>query len=406
MVGYEQLAQALEQASGGRFEAGEITPSPSASRAGAIALLSEVLATLERTQTAPGVFSSTDDRTASLVQSFLAKRAAAKLEVVPQADRGLEAKFDSKDVLGWAGSLLDWVGGINKHAFVDSGGSPLSLPADARVAILSDWGTGMYGGPECAKSIAKDGKFDLLLHLGDVYYSGTPEEVEARFLSFWPKVATALNRALNSNHEMYSGGHGYFEGILKKFQQPSSYFAFQNEHWLLAGLDTGYEEHELHGEQAEWLIDLVNGAGDRRVVLFSHHQPYSLYEKQGYRLVGQLGKLLDRRKIHSWYWGHEHRCVVYEPHEQWGVRGRCVGHSAFPYFRDRFDAPLSAPGWQQVPGRNLVPGARVLDGPNIYVQGKAPQYGPNGYVVLEFNDRDLRERFMNPDGTELPLSMS
>lgn len=402
MVGYEQLARALGMTSSGHPEAGEIESGSNVSKAEAIALLSEVMGTLERTQREPGIFVSADDRMTSLVQSFLARQSAFKPEWAGNPDRGLEAKFDSNDFLGWAGSLFDWLKGLKKHDFIDHNAVPQPLPAKARVAVLSDWGTGMYGGPVCAKSIERDGAFDLLLHLGDVYYSGDLDEAEERFLKFWPKVPQAMSRALNSNHEMYSGGFGYFDRILPAFNQQASYFALQNDYWLLVGLDTGYSEHQLHGGQADWLVNLVRNAGDRRVVLFSHHQPFSLYEKQGPKLIGQLGPLLEQRNIHAWYWGHEHRCVVYDPHPLWGLRGRCVGHSAFPYFRDNFDHALDAPGWQSVLGKNLVPGARVLDGPNDYIESKKSKYGPNGYVVLEFDDRDLRERYMNPDGTELP----
>ncbi len=318
---------------------------------------------------------------------------------------GLEAKFDSGDVFGWVGSLADHIkGSFNRHDFIDQGGQPQQMDNNFRIALLSDWGTGLYGAPVCAKSIEKDQKvFDLLLHLGDVYYSGDKDEVEERFLKFWPDVPGAINRALNANHEMYSGGHGYFDLILKKFNQDSSYFALQNKYWILVGLDTAYSEHELHGSQVEWLLKLVENEHDnRRLVLFSHHQPYSMFEKQGSKLVSQLGKLLDMRRIHAWYWGHEHRCVVYDPHPQWGLLGRCVGHSGFPYFRDEFAHSLSQPGWQHVPGKNLVPGAKILDGPNKYVDGNPHKYGPNGYVVLEFDDCDMRELYLNPDGTPLP----
>jgi hypothetical protein len=402
-VGYEQLAQALGSTVEGQFEAGEIDPGSDATKAEAIALLSDVMTTLERTKRESDVLASVDDRMASLVQTFLSRQSGRELKWLGDVDKGLEAKFDSKDILGWAGSLIDWVKGLKKRDFIEDDSTPPPLPNKARIAVLSDWGTGLYGGPVCARSIEADNKkFNLLLHLGDVYYSGDIEEVEERFLKFWPKVPGAISRALNSNHEMYSGGYGYFDRILPAFKQKSSYFAFQNDYWLLVGLDTGYSEHELYGSQAEWLLKLVKNAGDRRVVLFSHHQPYSLYEKQGAALVRQIGKLLDHQKIHAWYWGHEHRCVVYDQHPIWGVLGRCVGHSAFPYFRDDFDQPLAKPGWQRVTGRNLVPGGRVLDGPNQYVEDNGKKYGPNGYVVLEFEDRDLKEVFLNPDGTPIP----
>jgi hypothetical protein len=405
IVGYAQLAAAMHATpKAGLESAGVIKTSAEVSKAEVLVQISEAMSALEQAQPRDGVFVAPDDRITALVQSYLARRAGQEQKVV-QTPSGLEAKFDSGDVFGWAGSLADHIkGSFNRHDFIDRGGQPQQIDNKFRIALLSDWGTGLYGAPVCAESIEKDQKvFDLLLHLGDVYYSGDKDEVEERFLKFWPDVPGAMNRALNANHEMYSGGRGYFDLILKKFNQDASYFALQNKHWILVGLDTAYSEHELHGSQVEWLLKLVENEDDnRRLVLFSHHQPYSLFEKQGSKLVSQLGKLLDTRRIHAWYWGHEHRCVVYDPHPQWGLLGRCVGHSGFPYFRDKFAQSLSHPGWQHVPGKNLVPGAKVLDGPNKYVDGRSHKYGPNGYVVLEFDDRDMRELYLNPDGTPLP----
>src|SRR5439155_9589200 len=105
--------------------------------------------------------------------------------------------------------------------------------------------------------------YQLLVHLGDVYYAGTQDEVENRFLSLWPRRVGAINRAANSNHEMYSGGYGYFDQTLRRFGQSSSVFALQNDHWLLVGLDTAYAEHDLAHRQAEWLANLVADSGDR-----------------------------------------------------------------------------------------------------------------------------------------------
>src|SRR5207245_1541269 len=82
---------------------------------------------------------------------------------------------------------------------------------------------------------------------------------------------------------------------------------------------------------------LIQGAGSRRIVLFSHHQPFSLYEAQGPKLADDLAPILASGRIFAWYWGHEHRCVLYERHPTWGLYGRCAGHSGFPYFRDTFD---------------------------------------------------------------------
>ena len=45
---------------------------------------------------------------------------------------------------------------------------------------------------------------------------------------------------------------------------------------------------------------------------------------------GIIAKLPDdpakRKKIFAWYWGHEHRCALYDQHPKWGVFGRCIGN--------------------------------------------------------------------------------
>ena len=154
----------------------------------------------------------------------------------------------------------------------------------------------------------------MLLHLGDVYYSGTSKEVKQRFLDVWPSRNGAINRALNSNHEMYSGGEAYFDDTLPKFGQEGSYFAFQNEHWTLVGLDVAYRDHDIDDQQVEWLKEILAKAGDRKVVLFSHHQLYSHFESQGTKLWSHpgFGAILRSKRIFAWYWGHEHRCSIFE----------------------------------------------------------------------------------------------
>jgi Calcineurin-like phosphoesterase len=161
----------------------------------------------------------------------------------------------------------------------------------------------------------------MVMHLGDVYYSGDGGEMKARFLDVWPKAQGAISRGLNGNHEMYTGGKAYFDAALKQFGQPASYFALQNNHWLLAGLDTAYADHDLAGDQASWLTNLIAQAGDRRVVLSSHHQPFSLMDVQGPKLVQKLQPHLATGRIYAWYWGHEHHCVVYDGHPAWRLRG-------------------------------------------------------------------------------------
>ena len=63
---------------------------------------------------------------------------------------------------------------------------------------------------------------DVAIHLDDIYYSGTPAECDAHFLA--PLRAAMPDTRLFSlcgNHDMYSGGTGYY-GLWRQIGQPAS----------------------------------------------------------------------------------------------------------------------------------------------------------------------------------------
>jgi hypothetical protein len=391
----------------GGYEAGD-TPPTATDVTELTDELGKALKVLEVQEQVPGVFASADDRFASLLQSFVAEGAAAKGNVEEKAGGGLEAQFDEHDFLGWTGSLLTWIKKLKPHQWQTAPSVPDQLPNSLRVAVLGDWGSGLYGAPVCAASIQNDAKgYGLLLHLGDVYYSGTDSEIKSRFLNLWPKVPNAISRACNANHEMYTGGYAYFNSVLKTFKQPASCFALQNDHWLLVGLDSAYKEWEFANDQIAWLQSLLKNAGDRRTILFTHHQLFSWADKTKGSMAAQLGELLTGKKLFAWYWGHEHRCMLFDRHPAWGIYGRCIGHSGFPYFTDKFtDGSVVRPGpqdtnWRQVAAKNTMPGGLILQGPNLYVPEHEKEYGPNGYLTLEFDGTRLNEIVQAPDGSIL-----
>ena len=369
---------------------------------------------VEAGEAGDGVIFTIQDREASLLQSAMAEGAHAGR---PLEAGGLEATFGEGlrggDLLGWLRSLWDHVDKDEWRAIKRPQGSGpgagVSDMADAaRVAVLSDWGTGLYGAPASAASIARQGDFDLLLHLGDIYYSGTPKETRDRFLDVWPAEAGKLSRALNGNHEMYSGGFAYFDDILPAFGQASSYFALKNEHWLLVGLDTAHTDHAIDAEQAAWLHAVVREAGGRKIVLSSHHQPFSRLDKQGPNLQAALSDLLTSGKITAWYWGHEQDCVIYDRHPSFGLYGRCIGNGGIPSPRKAkvVNAPDAQPWrdgvvWKRLDANSDAPGCLVLDGPNPLVKGEENKFCPHGYLTLDFEGPRLVERIHLPDGTEI-----
>jgi hypothetical protein len=395
----QELLKALDRGAGSGFESGKALADPEMEAFRA--QLQEARALLAAHPDKDNVFGSLDDRMVSLMQSFLARNGEDLGGTAQPSGNGFEAKFDSLDP-GWVWSLRDWIKKLDTHPFLEAAGTPDTIANDYRIALLSDWGTGAYGAPVCARSIAEDSQhLDLLMHLGDVYYAGDIDEIQQRFLAHWPQRAGALHRALNGNHEMYSGGKGYFAHILAKFEQPASYFALRNDHWLLVGLDTAYASHSLFGDQAQWLNTLAAAHPAHRIMLFTHHQPFSYFESGGLELVRQLSGLLRQGRIPVWYWGHEHSCTIYQRHPQWQMHGRCIGHSGFPYFRRFKDMVTSQTRWVPFPGRDYIPAGQQLDGPNPYVHHGAQLYGPNGYVTVELQGPKVHETYRDPAGSIL-----
>jgi hypothetical protein len=403
IVSYDSFAKALTgAASRTAFEARNGEPTDAELRAN----LAEALEELRLAETLPGVLAAPSHQLSALMQSYLAEHPGeiGTLER-PGPAGALEVMYDSGDILGWFRSLFSWWRRIKPEPWREAPDAPLALDKPAmRLALLGDWGTGLYGAPVSARSIENTpDPYDLIFHLGDVYYSGTESEVRDNFLAYWPKVPGAVSRAANSNHEMYSGGAGLFRQTLPAFGQEATNFAVQNRYWLLAGLDTGYDEHDLHGDQVGWLERLVEQAGDRRLILFSHHQPFSMWDGQGPRLVTKLSRFLDGRRVFAWYWGHEHRCILYDRHPAWHMFGRCVGHGGFPAFRDPVEQlPVEGdPRWRRLAARSLIPGGIMLDAPNPYLARHEQKYNAHGYLSLIFDGPRLRETVHLPDGTPI-----
>jgi hypothetical protein len=227
------------------------------------------------------------------------------------------------------------------------------MPDEVTIALASDWGTGTSTAYAVGDAIRQLDP-DITIHLGDVYYSGTREEYRDYFLApgCWPRGSLAPASAgaahgtylLNANHEMYSGGEGYFEVALPAVEQEASYFCLQNSNWRVVGLDTGYHvtrglmvafknDTKLHKATVEWLEKKVfaDRNDNRPVILLSHHQWFSAFDKREYAKVGKaLARYLNH--VVLWFWGHEHRLAGYAPFGFDGVtvRARCVGHGGMP----------------------------------------------------------------------------
>jgi hypothetical protein len=263
---------------------------------------------------------------------------------------GPPEKFDSGDA-GWivviAARLEQALEG--KATFVhhaDMTSFRYDMLDPTTVALFSDWATGEPPALAIKTAIEKCSPA-YTIHLGDTYYAGFGNEVAHNLLASWPRgVQYNKSFALNGNHEMYCGGKPYFK-VLSTLGQSASYFNLGNSHWRLIALDTSYCERggntpasswgELQKYQLEWLDGQIQHAQSlkppARIILLTHHQMFSAFEGDslGQYLRSQLKPYLDKQNFFAWFWGHEHRGIVYKANPTYNFKARCIGHGGFPY---------------------------------------------------------------------------
>ncbi len=273
---------------------------------------------------------------------------------------------------------------------------PYRMGNRARLILMADWGTGVPRARKLAQSArrfleegARDGADVHAIHLGDVYYSGYAAEYDDHFLPFWPVREDEAGQfgswCLNGNHDMYSGGHGYFDHLLAdpRFapQAQSSYFSLENDHWQFLSLDTAYKDFDLAGDQASWVLATRTADAAKTGVLLSHHQPFSLYETAPGNILKRLHDTLERSLIDIWFWGHEHRCAFYKPTDH--VRcGRCIGHGGVPVLAPEGPAPDG-----------------IMYEFGDWVVGTDPKFARFGFAVADCDNQRMHVEYVNEDGT-------
>jgi hypothetical protein len=239
------------------------------------------------------------------------------------------------------------------------------FPDNAKIAILGDWGTGDATARGVLQQIAVKNP-DVVIHLGDVYYSGTEHEFQNYFYPVWRDVLGIPNVSwgskpvdlpsrpstftLSGNHDMYAGGAPYYT-VLDMIGQPASYFCLRNAAWQFIALDTGLHDSNptaagtdvtfLESTEVDWLKHQVATADGRKTVLLSHHQLYTAFVGEtigsgfvNQELLRQTSDILPQ--VTAWLWGHEHNLVIFKKYQN--VLGRCIGHGAFPVGRDELGA--------------------------------------------------------------------
>ena len=295
------------------------------------------------------------------------------------------------------------------------------LPAEhqvsdtARIVLVGDWGTGIGRARDVAAGMRQEveealaaGREAHVVHLGDVYYSGLPSEDQRRFLAYWPVTAAhagsgVTSWSLNGNHDMYSGGFGYFGTLLADSRfaaqrspdgQPTSFFRLSSPSWDFVGLDTSWDRDVmskgeiavLQDPQAGYVAKLA-GESKRKLVLLSHHQLTSAYDQAdlGPELGGKLAPVLGGGRVTAWWWGHEHRAMAYKPYG--GVQyPRCLGNGGVPVL---LDPPMTAAVRQ------------VADWDSRrYIWSGLRRWTRSGFAVLDLAGERLTVRYRDDDGTQ------
>ena len=157
------------------------------------AYLGDALRAIEDAETLPGVMVAPGHQYASLLQTYLAEHPDGLVLTSRTPPPGGGSRSSTTTAISSAGRGACSNGGARSSP---SRGSHRPIrPTERRrdqgqaIFVVGDWGTGLYGAPVIARTIAAEQGFDLLIHLGDVYYSGTPDEVKENFKAFWPKDA-------------------------------------------------------------------------------------------------------------------------------------------------------------------------------------------------------------------------
>ncbi|MEY9524080.1 hypothetical protein ABIF70_005221 [Bradyrhizobium japonicum] len=289
--------------------------------------------------------------------------ASLKQDWIPSQHRPFLRQAEETDAIGWGLSfaVARAIAALHKRPEFPSAPQSVPLGNKARLILVADWASGVPRAVRVAAQIRKQfedpqaaDRDRHVIHLGDVYYAGRAFEYNSRMGDPWPvddtDSLTVGSWSLPGNHDMFAGGQPYFDFLKRdtRFarQRGCSYFALENDHWLVLGLDSAYTLEGLKGDvgalappQAKWLANKIEGAPNKKVILLSHHQPFSGWDNPSPKMVESLAPLLGRsRPVEAWFWGHEHRCAVYEPAHNVKYPA-LIGHGGVPVYSS--DAPAN-----------------------------------------------------------------
>ena len=284
--------------------------------------------------------------------------------------------------------------------------SQIQLPDTCKVALLADWGADNEHAKKLGDLAIARGA-DIVIHLGDIYYSGSQAECET-FLKNWPlrdaqgDPVAGKSFALNGNHEMYSLGRYYFTTVLDGLGQEASYFTLSNNWWQIQGLDTAYVPFSISGgtidtnmkPQWDWLLNSIKANPGKKNIFLSHNQPVSAHLPEfeasfplnlEYR---QLLQATNSKAIFAWFFGHEHRCTIYDDTKT-DFKARLIGNGSIPHHpQEEVESDKDETNTACTPFVAVNKGA--IDGGPVAI---------STFALLSFDKDTCSVEYINEDGT-------
>ncbi len=175
-----------------------------------------------------------------------------------------------------------------------------------------------------------------------------------------------------------------------QFQNKRSFFALENDTWIIVGLDSAYgsDPYDLYnagaldegGLQLAFLKGCV--ATGKKIILLSHHNALSEDGNTKTQLWAEVVGAFPVETFSYWYWGHVHVGAVYTNTLGDGPLCRCIGHASIPW-ADATELKNSSVAWYE---------CRTANDP------EDSQRVLNGFAVLSLDGKKFTETFFDEDG--------
>lgn len=247
-----------------------------------------------------------------------------------------------------------------------------------RIALFADFGTGLGHARFVARQIMLD-RFEAAIHLGDVYYTGTPVQYREHFeLPLDPVLDSGTQLfVIPDNHDGYSGFHAYCDYLDRRLAQRGSYFAIETPHVQLIGVDTIWHGDRGRIEDAgvcAWLDSRLTVGRQQGLanVLLTGHEPYA-YGSDDRTDLNRDVVTLAQDRVDLWFWGNTHYCALFDHTAATPYYGSCIGHAGYPY--KRLDPET----------RNAAPVLFAEHGRRYEGTDVRTDRGMNGYCALEID---------------------